>query len=109
MGRLSREAGMHPPDGPPVWAALNFFPPGTPPPMSKMIRSRVMPMGTSTRPVLLIFPAKAKILVPLLFSVPSPAYQSAPRWMIGGILAKVSTLLILVGFPQSPGGAREGG
>src|SRR5574341_1667170 len=26
--------GMHPPDGPPVWTALNFLPPGTPPPSS---------------------------------------------------------------------------
>ena len=61
---------MQPPEGPPVWAALKCFPPGIPPPISKMIRSSVMPMGTSTRPVLLILPARAKILVPLLFSVP---------------------------------------
>src|SRR5574341_267357 len=27
-------AGIHPPDGPPVWTALNFLPPGIPPPSS---------------------------------------------------------------------------
>jgi hypothetical protein len=40
-----------------------------------MSRSGV-PIGTSIRPVLLILPASANTLVPLLFSVPMPANQS---------------------------------
>jgi hypothetical protein len=38
----------------------------------------VMPMGTSTSPVFLILPARAKTFVPLLFSVPMDANHSAP-------------------------------
>ncbi len=55
-------------------------------------------MGTSTKPVLFIFPTKEKILVPLLFSVPMPAYQAEPLLMISGTLAQVSTLLSVVGL-----------
>jgi hypothetical protein len=47
-----------------------------PPPMSKTISRRVMPIGTSTRPVRATWPASAKTLVPLLVSVPMPANQS---------------------------------
>ena len=54
-------------------------------------------MGTSIRPVLVILPARAKTLVPLLLSVPMPANHSAPCWMMGAMLANVSTLLIRVG------------
>ena len=93
---------MHPPEGPPVWAALNFRPSGMPPPISKMISRRVMPIGTSTSPVRAILPARAKTFVPLLFSVPIEAYQAPPLRMIGAMLAKVSTLLMSVGWPQSP-------
>src|SRR5450759_3186248 len=59
-------SGIHPPDGPPVCTALNFLPPGIPPPILKIISLRVVPMGTSTRPVLVIFPTRENILVPLL-------------------------------------------
>ena len=59
-------------------------------------------MGTSTSPVLLILPTREKIFVPLLVAVPRPANQAAPRRMIEGTLAQVSTLLITVGRPQSP-------
>ena len=70
--------------------------------MSKTISRRVMPIGTSTRPVLSTRPASAKTLVPLLFSVPMPANQSPPLRMIGATLAKVSTLLISVGLAPEP-------
>ena len=63
-------------------------------------------MGTSTRPVLTTRPARANTLVPLLVSVPMPAYQSPPLRMIGAMLAKVSTLLISVGLPPQPGDGR---
>ncbi len=56
---------MQPPEGPPVWAALNFLPFGMPPPISSTISRRVVPMGISTRPVLWILPPRAKTLVPL--------------------------------------------
>ncbi len=93
---------MHPPDGPPVWAALKvrFF--LMPPPMSKTTSPRVVPIGTSTIPVLLMDPARANTLVPLLLSVPMPANQSAPLRIIGATLAYVSTLHMMVGLPNRP-------
>ena len=78
MGVSMRLAGMQPPEGPPVWAALNFLPPVMPPPISSTISRRVVPMGTSTRPVCLILPPRANTLVPGLFSVPMLRNQSAP-------------------------------
>ncbi len=59
-------------------------------------------MGTSTRPVLLTLPAREKILVPLLSSVPTSPYQSDPFLMIRGTFAQVSTLLMLVGLASMP-------
>jgi len=56
-----------------------------------------MPIGTSIKPTLFIFPARANTFVPLLFSVPIEANHSGPLKIIGEILAKVSTLLTLVG------------
>src|SRR4030042_3976707 len=93
-------SGIHPPDGPPVCTALNFLPLGMPPPMSKTISRRLMPMGTSTRPVLRISPTRGKTLVPLQLSVPTEANQAAPLLMMCGTLAQVSTLLMLVGLPR---------
>ncbi len=57
-------------------------------------------MGTSTRPVFSTRPARAKTFVPLLFSVPIPAYHSPPLRMMGAMLAKVSTLLMSVGCAE---------
>ena len=42
------------------------------------LAQRSMPIGTSISPVLLTLPARAKTLVPLLFSVPMPANHSPP-------------------------------
>ena len=66
----------HPPEGPPVWIALNFLPPGIPPPISKMSSLNVVPIGTSTRPTLLTFPPRANTFVPLERSVPTLANSS---------------------------------
>ena len=66
-------------------------------------------MGTSTRPVFTIRPARANTLVPLLLPMPSPAYQSAPLRMIAGTFANVSTLLMSVGQSHSPWTAGYGG
>ena len=77
--------------------------------MPKMISRSVMPIGISTNPVFVIFPVRAKTLVPLLRAVPMPANHSAPLRIIGATLAKVSTLLISVGMPHKPETAGYGG
>ena len=108
--RWSSVALMHrqPPEGPPIWTALKL-PPLTPPPMSKMTSRRVVPMGTSIRPVLFTFPVRAKALVPWLFSGPMVLYQSAPFKMMGATLQKVSTLFKTVGFSNRPFSTVRGG
>ena len=75
---LRSEVIRQPPDGPPICTALKFLPFLIPPPMSMMTSRRVVPIGTSIRPVLLTFPVRAKALVPGLFSGPIDRYQSAP-------------------------------
>ena len=101
---------MHPPEGPPVCTALNFFSGlERPPPMSNTISPIVVPMGTSAKPLLLIFPAKANTLVPLDFSVPMDANQSAPFLNIVGMFEKLSTLLMTVGLFHRPELAGNGG
>ena len=70
--------------------------------MSSTIVLSVMPIGTSIKPMFTRSPARAKTLVPVLFGVPIDANHSAPLLMIAGMLARVSTLLIIVGLPQSP-------
>ena len=57
----------------------------------------------------MIFPVSAKTFVPLLFSVPYFANSDAPLRIIQAILAKVSTLFILVGLPHNPELAGYGG
>ena len=57
----------------------------------------------------MILPAKANTFVPFDFSVPTLAKFSAPSKKITGILAKVSTLLTIVGFPNNPDSAGNGG
>ncbi len=103
------DAGMQPPDGPPIWTALNVRPPLMPPPIP-MTRSLMdIPMGTSASPPRATLPASAKTFVPLLFSVPIAAYAAAPFVIIHGTLAYVSTLLLFVGFCQRPFSAGKGG
>ena len=100
--KSSKDAGIHPPDGPPVCTALNALSFSIPPPISYIILRKVTPIGTSTNPVFLTFPTKAKIFVPLLFLVPSVLYHSTPPVKIMGTLAHVSTLFKTVGLSQSP-------
>ncbi|MPN39609.1 hypothetical protein SDC9_187137 [bioreactor metagenome] len=108
-GRSRSSVVRHPPEGPPICTALNFFPPRTPPPMSKMTSLSVVPIGTSMSPVLTMLPVSAKAFVPGLFSGPMDLYQSAPRVMISGTLAKVSTLLSTVGLSNRPCSTVRGG
>ncbi len=100
---------MQPPDGPPICTALYALPSGIPPPMSKTTWRIVVPMATSTRPVWVTLPERAKTLVPLLVSVPTAAKASGPIVMRCGMLASVSTLLMMVGLPNSPWTAGKGG
>jgi hypothetical protein len=52
--------------------------------------------------MLLTSPDRAKTLVPLLLSVPTPANDFPPFYMIWAIQARVSSLFKLVGFSQRP-------
>ena len=74
-----------------------------------MISRSGMPIGTSTRPVRLILPTSEKILVPFDLPVPMASNQAAPFLTILGIVARVSTLLMQVGNPQSPLSTGNGG
>ena len=109
MGVSMHSAGMQPPEGPPVWAALNFLPPGMPPPISSTISRSVVPMGTSTRPTLVILPPSANTLVPGEVSVPMEENHLAPFRMMGLTFAHVSTLFRMVGLPKRPLTAGKGG
>ena len=114
--RLSKSRGRsrcsfvrHAPLGPPICTALNSPSPLMPPPMSKMIFLKVVPIGTSISPVFVMFPVRAKALVPGLLGVPMERYQSAPFPMIWDTVAKVSTLLRTVGESKRPCSVVRGG
>ncbi len=100
---------MQPPEGPPVCTALNGRSSTSPPPTWKIISRKVTPSGTSTNPGRFTLPTKAKVLVPLLCSVPYWANQSAPWRKMRATQASVSTLLMIVGFPHKPEMAGNGG
>src|SRR3989304_5835201 len=108
MGISRKLAGRQPPDGPPVWTALKAFPSGIPPPISNIISRKVIPMGTSMRPQLLIFPVRANTAVPRDFSVPMLLNHLAPRRIIWATQAQVLTLLSRVGLSQSPSSVVRG-
>ncbi len=68
-----------------------------------------MPNGTSIKPLLLIFPTSEKVFVPKFPSTPNCRYHLGPFRNICGIVPRVSTLLIIVGFPFKPETAGNGG
>ena len=109
MGMSRCSSVRQPPEGPPICTALNFFPSLMPPPMSKMTSRRVVPMGTSMRPVFTTLPVRAKALVPGLPSVPMDRYQAEPFRMMRGTLEKVSTLFRTVGRAHRPFSTVRGG
>ena len=78
-----------------------------PSPIPKMTSLSGNPIGTSTSPPFLIFPASANTFVPLLCAVPMAAKAAPPLEMIQGTFPNVSTLLILVGFCQKSLLSRE--
>ncbi len=108
-GRSSADSGKQPPEGPPICTALNFLLLGMPLPTSKIICRSVVPIGTSTSPVLTILPARAKTAVPGLSFVPVLFSHSAPFLIICGTYASVFTLFTTVGFPKSPSVVMRGG
>jgi len=77
--------------------------------MSYITSLNVIPMGTSTSPVFVIFPPNANIFVPGDFAVPKLLNHSGPFSIICGTFAKVSTLFITVGFFHNPWLAGNGG
>ena len=92
---------MQPPDGPPVCDGLEACRRRDAAADSRRSRTGV-PIGTSMSPVIAILPASGEDLRPLDFSRADAENQSPPRVMMGGMLAKVSTLLISVGLPHRP-------
>ena len=70
--------------------------------MSNTISLKVVPIGTSTNPMLFTFPPNANTFVPFEFAVPIDEYLSAPFNIICAIFAYVSTLLRIVGFRKDP-------
>src|SRR4030042_5548084 len=97
-GRANFSAGRHPPDGPPICTALILLPFTDPPPMSYTTSLIGIPIGTSTSPVFLILPVRARILVPLLPFVPLELNHDEPFRIIDGTFAQVSTLFSVVGL-----------
>ena len=74
-----------------------------------MISRSVIPMGTSIRPVLLIFPTSENILVPLLVGGADAAIPIRAAVDDEGTVARVSTLLMTVGQPHNPDLSGKGG
>src|ERR1700746_2730215 len=68
-----------------------------------------VPIGISTSPLLWTLPTSEKTFVPELFALPVSANHAAPLVMMGAMLYQVSTLLMLLGLPQRPFCAGNGG
>src|SRR6202044_927554 len=101
-------AGTTMQDDPPGITALSLRPFHTPP--AKSIRSlNGIPIGNSKLPGLSTWPETEKITVPPEFTGPRPANQAAPLRMMVGTEAKLCVLLIVVGLPNKPKLAGNGG
>ena len=68
-----------------------------------------MPSGISTRPVFCTLPTSENTFVPELLGLPVSVNHAGPLVTMGAMLYQVSTLLMLVGLPQSPFCAGNGG
>ena len=73
-----------------------------PPPIVSMTSRSGVPICTSATPCRRVAPVTVQTIVPGDSSVPSVRNQSAPRAMIRGTLAMVSTLLASVGGASLP-------
>src|SRR5215510_15329179 len=93
---------------PPGTTAFSRPVPVTPPARSMSWRS-VIDTGASYTPGFFTRPDTEYIRVPPCVLVPSPANHAAPRSTIGGTQHSVSTLLTMVGWPNAPLMAGNGG
>src|ERR1700684_1720956 len=101
-------AGTTGQEEPPGITALSLRPFHTPPAIS--IRSlNGMPKGNSKLPGLSTCPETEKITVPPEFTGPKPANHAAPLRRMVGTDAKLWVLLMVVGLPNKPKLAGNGG
>src|SRR3982074_557713 len=98
-------------DAPPGITALNFLPCGGPPHRSYRNSLKGNPITTSYVPGRCTLPHTEKSLVPVLFGFDSDSflYQSAPVMAMGAAAIRVSTLFMVVGMPNTPATAGNGG
>src|SRR5271167_5096239 len=68
-----------------------------------------VPSGISTSPVLCALPTSENTLVPGLLALPVSVNHAGPLVTMGATLYQVSTLLMLLGLPQRPFCAGNGG
>src|SRR3974390_3035666 len=97
---------MH--EEPPGMTALSLRPFHTPP-QRAMSSLKGIPMGNSRLPGLVTWPETEKSAVPPEFTGPKPANQAAPLRRMVGTLAKLWVLLMVVGLPNRPKLAGNGG
>src|SRR5450755_3471075 len=101
-------AGTTMQEDPPGMTALSLRPFHTPPHSS--IRSlKGIPIGNSRLHGFSTWPETEKITVPPEFTGPNPANQAAPLRMMVGTEAKLCVLLMVVGLPNKPKFAGNGG
>src|SRR5271167_858159 len=101
-------AGTTGQDEPPGITALSLRPFHTPP--ARAINSlNGMPIGNSKFPGFSTWPETEKIMVPPEFTGPNPANHAAPLRMMVGTEAKLWVLLMVVGLPNRPKLAGNGG
>jgi hypothetical protein len=94
-------AGINRELAPPGAKALSDRPSLTPPAIS-INSATVVPIGISNTSGRSMCPETPMNLRPEWPRTPCPFHQSAPRLRIAGTIAKVSTLLISVGFDHRP-------
>src|ERR1700681_2361509 len=101
-------AGSTGQDEPPGITAFNLRPFHTPP--ASAIRSlKGIPKGNSKLPGFSTWPETEKMTVPPEFNGPRPANHTAPLRMMVGTEAKLWVLLMVVGLPNNPKFAGNGG
>ena len=101
-------AGTTGTDEPPGITALSLRPFHTPP-ASASRSLKGIPMGNSMLQGFATWPETEKMMVPPEFGGPKPANHAAPLRMMVGTEAKLWVLLMVVGLPNRPKLAGNGG